>query len=212
MNFCRLPLWITAPLVRGPILFLPLFLSMMTSAAQLSANEQWASFLKKPSASTYDPLSRTIQACVVAKCRDGAVLGSEYNFAPFYQLLRLARGGNHFAMDIAFQMRPLYKNVIAPSEDLEKSLGSSSTFEPKFFLQLTRKYNLSPGILERLITQTSTESIDDSPAQREELRRRIQSLSKVNDPTLLPLRDKAISFIQREIDQYSSRPDNALGK
>jgi hypothetical protein len=150
--------------------------------------------------------------CVVTKCHDAGVAGSEDNFANFDALLDLAERGNHYAMEIAFQIRPLYENAAAPGEDLERSLGLSATLQPMFFLELTQKYNIPTGLLERLVLQTSIESIDSLRVHREEWKRRIQSFSNVNDPRLLQLRDKAISLIQREIDKWASYPDDAWGK
>jgi hypothetical protein len=66
-------------------------------------------------------------------------------------------------------------------------------------------------VLERIVLQTSSAEIDSLPKHREEWKRRIQSLQKVNDPSLLPLRDRAISFIQSQIDKYSKLPDDAFG-
>jgi len=115
-------------------------------------------------------------------------------------------------MEIAFQIRPLYANAAAPMEDLEYSLGLSSTLEPAFFLDLVRKYDVPTGLLERLVLQTSIASIDSLRVHREEWKRRVQSFSKVNDPHLIPLRDRAISLIQHEIDKWASYPDDAWGK
>jgi len=67
-------------------------------------------------------------------------------------------------------------------------------------------------MLDRLALQTSKESIDNSRAQRDELKRRIQSLLKVRDPHLLEVRDKTISLIQHGIDKYYALPDDNVGK
>lgn len=177
-----------------------------------SVQEQWKTFLTKPSASTYKPLSETIRMCVSTQCHDSAVAGREDNFANFNKLLELAEHGNHYAMEIALQVRPLYKYAAAPGEDLDRSLGLSATVEPTFFLEVMQKYNIPTGLLERLVLQTSIESIDSLRMHREEWKRRIQSFSKVNEPRLLQLRDQAISLIQGEIDKYSTLPDDAWGK
>jgi hypothetical protein len=199
-------------MVRLTSLFLLILLPMVAFASESSAQDQWKAFLTKPSPSTYEPLSGAIQMCVVVRCHDADVAGSEDNFTNFYKLLGLSEGGNHYAMEIAFQIRPLYENAAAPSEDIENSLGLSATQEPTFFLELIRKYDIPTGLLERLVLQTSRGSVDSLRMHREEWRRRIQSFSKVRDPRLLPLRDKAISLIQREIAKYSTLSDDAWGK
>jgi len=193
-----------------------LLLSFLLLSAGLAsgslAREQWKAFLTNPSANTYEPLSGAIRMCVATKCHDADVAGSEDNFSNLYKLLELAEHGNHYAMEIAFQIRPLYENAAAPSEDIENSLGLSATREPTFFLELVGKNDIPMGILERLALQTSSGSIDNSRAQRDELKRRIQSLLKVRDPRLLQLRDKTISFIQHGIDKYFALPDDAVEK
>jgi hypothetical protein len=177
-----------------------------------SAEMQWKAFLAQPSVSTYQPLSAAIRTCAATKCHDAAVSGSEDNFANLYKLLGLTEHGNHYAMEIAFQMRPLYENAAAPSEDINNSLGLSATRESRFFLELIRKYDIPAETLETLAVQTSRESIDNIRAQRNELRSRIESLLKVTDPGLLQLRDKTISLIQLWLDKYSTLPDDAGAK
>jgi hypothetical protein len=199
-------------MVRLSLPLLLLLLPITAFASGSSAQEQWKAFLTRPSLSTYEPLSGTIRKCVVIKCHDAEVAGTEDNFVNFYKLLELAERGNHYAMEIAFQIRSLYDNAATPSEDIERSLGLSATLEPTFFLELIRKYNIPTGLLERLVLQTSIESIDSLRVHREEWRRRVQSFSKVNDPRLSHLRDEAISLIQHEIDKYSALPDDAWGK
>jgi hypothetical protein len=194
------------------LFLLSFLLPIAAFAFESSVQEQWKSFLMKPSASTYEPLSETIRMCVFTKCRDAAVAGSKDNFANFYKLLELSEHGNHYAMEIALQIRPLYAYSAAPGEDLNRSLGLSATVEPTFFLELMQKYNVPTGLLELLVVQTSIESIDSLRVHRAEWKRRIQSFSKVNEPRLLQLRDQAISLIQREIDKYSTLPDDAWGK
>jgi len=183
-----------------------------TGAAQSSALEEWNAFLTKPTTTTYGSLSRTIQACVASKCSDDAVAGMENNFADFAKLLSLAERGNHLAMDLAFQIRPLYKNAAEPSEDLDNSLGLSATRQPTFFLRLIRKYHVLPDEFQDMVVQTSLKSVDNLRAQREELRNRIESFSTVKDPTLLPLRQQAISYVKNYIQQYSNLPDDAGGR
>jgi hypothetical protein len=197
---------------RISLFLLSILLPIGACAVESSVQEQWETFLTKPSAATYDPLSKTIRMCVSTKCHDDGVTGTEDNFANFYKLLKLVEHGNHYAMEIAFQIRPLYQNAAAPSEDLESSLGLSATSEPRYFLELIQKYKIPASLLERLVLQTSADSIDSLRVHREEWRHRIQALSKVNDPRLLQLRDEAISLIQREIDKWASYPDDAWGK
>ena len=176
-------------------------LSVPTGAAQSSAHKIWTAFLAKPSEATFVPLSRTIQACVASKCKDDSIAGMQDNFADFYRLLRLVEQGNHLGMELAFQIRPVFENVIAPSEDLDNSLGLSATREPEWFLQLARKYNVSSSDFAFLVAQTSRESIDNLLARRRELERRIQSFSQVRNPSLLPIRQQAISAIEVQINQ-----------
>jgi hypothetical protein len=199
-------------MVRLFLLLLSLLLPITASASGPSAQEQWKAFLTKPSAGTYEPLSRTIRMCVATKCQEAGAAGREDNFRDFDALLDLVERGNHYAMEIGFQIRPLYENAAAPGEYLDRSQGLSATLEPTFFLELIRKYNIPTGVLETLVVQTSTGSIDNLREQREELKRRIQSFSKVNDPRLLQIRDKAISLIQHEIDEDSAIPDGGGGK
>lgn len=191
-------------------LVLLLFAVSTAASAADSPREQWKSFLAKPSASTYEPLSKTIQSCVDAKCNDENVAGSSDDWSNLYKLLDLVQRGNHFAMELAFQIRPLYKNAAAPGEDLAQGIGLSASLEPAFFLELVQKYNVRDEVLRTLIVQTSTESIDSLGQHRAEWRRRVESLSRVSDPRLLPLREKAISFVQREIDKASALPDDEL--
>src|SRR5216683_4411107 len=163
-------------------LLLPsLLLVVAAHATDSPPSEQWKAFLANPSAITSQPLSMTIRTCVVAKCRDADVVGSEDNFANLYKLLKLVKLGNHPAMEIAFLIRPLYENAAAPSEDIDQSLGLSATREPEFFLEMIRKNDFPMGILERLAVQTSSESIDNMKAQRDELNQRMQSLLKVKE-------------------------------
>src|SRR5713226_9564867 len=110
-------------MVRLSLPLLLLLVPITAFASGSSAQEQWKAFLTRPSASTYEPLSGTIRKCVVAKCHDAEVAGSENSFVNLYKLLGLAERGNHYAAEIAFQMRPLYENAAAPSEDIERSLG-----------------------------------------------------------------------------------------
>jgi hypothetical protein len=140
---------------RVSLFLLILLAPIATFAFESPVEEQWKAFLTKSSASTYEPLSRTIRTCVSTKCHDAGVAGNENNFANFYALLKLVERGDHYAMEIAFQIRPLYENVAAPGEDLQRSLGLSATQEPEFFLELLRKYNIPTGLLEDLVLQTS---------------------------------------------------------
>jgi hypothetical protein len=195
-------------------LFLLPFLLLPISAvgAESPAQASWEAFLTKPSASTFQSLSTAIRICIVKRCHDSDVAGSDNNFANLLSLLGLAEGGNHYGMELAFQIRPLYDNAAAPSENIDRSLGLSSTQDPTFFLELMHQYDVPAEILHWLVVQTSIGSIDRLNVKREEWRSRIQSLSKVKDKRLLQLRDTAISFIQHEIDSSSGLPDDPLGK
>jgi hypothetical protein len=153
--------------VRLPFLLLAL-VSIAAFGPESSAQEQWKDFLVKPSADTYGPLSAAIRKCVVTKCDDADIAGSGDNLANLYKLLDLAETGNHYAMEIAFQIRPLYARAASPSEAINRSLGFSATLEPRFFLELVRKYRISTGALEYFVLQTSVESVDNERAQREE--------------------------------------------
>jgi hypothetical protein len=196
---------------RLSILLLTIVLSFAAFAADSPAQLQWQAFLAKPSASTYQPLAKSIQSCVITNCRSNDVAGSDNNFASLYKLLKLTESGNHYAMEMTFEIRPLYQHNAAESEAINNSVGLSATLETTFFLELIQRYRITNDVFENFVLQTSPASIDSLPAHREEWKRRIQSLSKVNDPRLLPLRDKAISFIQTEIDKYSKLPDDAFG-
>ena len=198
--------------MRLPFLLLPLLVSIAAFGPESSAQKQWKDFLVKPSANTYGPLSAGIRKCVVTKCHDADIAGSGDNFANLYKLLDLAETGNHYAMEIAFQIRPLYAKAASPSEAIYRSLGFSATREPTFFLELIRKYHVSTGVLENFVLQTSVESVDNLRAQREEWTRRVQALSRVREQRLLQLRDKAISLIQHQINESFTYPDNPPGK
>jgi hypothetical protein len=194
-------------------LFLLLFLLAISAlATQSPAQVLWEAFLTKPSAGTFNPLSAAIRICIANRCHDADVAGRDNNFANLLSLLGLAEGGNHYGMELAFQIRPLYDNVAAPSEDIDRSLGLSSTQDPTFFLELMHQYDVPTEIFHWFVVQTSIGSIDRLSVKREEWRSRIQSLSKVKDKRLLQLRDQAISFIQHEIDGNSALPDDPLGK
>jgi hypothetical protein len=198
-------------MARFSLFLLPLFLSISAPVTESPAQALWEAFLTNPSANTYKPLSAAVRICVVNRCHDADVAGRENNFANLFRLLALAESGNHYGMETAFQIRPLYKNEAAPSEDIDRSLGLSSTQEPTFFLELIQQYDIPTEMLRRLVVQTSIGSIDRLGIKREEWRSRIQSLSKVKDKRLLELRDKAVSFIQHEIDSLSAFPDDAFG-
>jgi len=102
-------------IVTGFSLFSLLFLlPVATLASESLAREQWKAFLTNPSANSYKPLSGTTRMCVVTKCHDTDVAGSEDNFSNLYRLLELTEHGNHYAMELAFQIRPLYENAAAP--------------------------------------------------------------------------------------------------
>jgi hypothetical protein len=194
-------------------LFLLLFLLPISAlATQSPAQALWEAFLTKPSAGAFNSLSTAIRICIVNRCHDSDVAGRDNNFANLFSLLGLAEGGNHYGMELAFQIRPLYDNVAAPSEDIDRSLGLSCTQDPTFFLELMHQYDVPTEILHWLVVQTSIGSIDRLGVKREEWRSRIQSLSKVKDKRLLQLRDQAISFLQHEIDSNSALPDGAPGK
>jgi hypothetical protein len=199
-------------MARLSLFFLTMLLPGAVLAADSIAQEQWKAFLSKPSAATYAPLSGTIRRCVAGRCRDSDVAGSEDNFANLAGLLGLVKHGSHYGMEIAFEIRPLYENAASESEAIENSLGLSATVEPQFFLELIRKYKVPAAVFERLVDQTSVESIDRLLVQRDELRSRIRALSTVRDPGLSQLRDQAISLTQQFLDEYSDLPDDAGGK
>jgi hypothetical protein len=199
-------------MLRYSLLSLSLLFASVTCAGNSAAQEEWKEFLAKPSSSAYKMLSKTIQLCAATKCQEKDVAGSSDNCSSLYKLLELVEHGNRFAIEIAFQIRPLYEDAAAPSEDIDRSIGLSASLEPALFLELVQEYRLSDKALEYLVVQTSVESIDSLGEHRAEWKRRIQSLSKVVDPRLLPLRARAISFVQQEIDETSTLPDDALGK
>ena len=115
-------------------------------------------------------------------------------------------------MEIAFLIRPIYKNNAAEGEAIDNSLGISATIDPTRFLELVNKYKISDNILEFLVLQTSIDSIDSLKIHRKEWNLRIQALSSVKEPLLFPLRDKSISFVQAELKRHTDLPDDAWGK
>ena len=199
-------------MARLSLFLLPFLLTISAHATQSPAQVLWEAFLSKPSAGTFNPLSAAIRICIVNRCHDADVAGRDNNFADLLSLLGLAEGGNHYGMELAFQIRPLYDNATAPSENIDRSLGLSSTQDPTFFLELMHQYDVPTEILHWFVVQTSIGSIDRLGVKREEWRNRIQSLLKVKDKRLLQLRDQDISFVQHEIDSNSELPDDALGK
>jgi hypothetical protein len=199
-------------MARLSLFLLPLLLPISALATETPAQVLWESFLSKPSAGTFNPLSTAIRICIVKRCHDSDVAGRDNNFANLLSLLGLAEGGNNYGMELAFQIRPLYDNVAAPSEDIDRSLGLSSTQDPTFFLELMQQYDVPTEILHWFVVQTSIGSMDKLSVKREEWRSRIHSLSKVKDKRLLQLRDQAISYVHHEIDSNSALPDNAHEK
>ena len=198
-------------MLRLSLLSLPLLLPISAVATESPAQALWEAFLTKPSANTFNPLSTAIRICIVKRCHDSDAAGRDNNFANLLILLGLAEGGNHYGMELAFQIRPLYDNAAAPSENIDRSLGLSSTQDPTFFLELMCQYDVPTEILHWFAVQTSIGSIDRL-ANASNGESRIQSLSKVKDKRLLQLRDQAISFIQHEIDGNSALLDDPSRK
>ena len=186
---------------------LSLLATPLLASAQTSQVD-WHAFIQKPTLKSHQSLSRSIHDCIIKKCQSNILPDED----TFYNLLKLVKNGNRYALDVAFQIHPFYQDNASSSEDLDRSMGMSITLNPRFFLEEAKKYSFSDKELSYIAPTTSESAIDNLEMMRREQQQRIRALYKVKERNLLELRNRLIAMIQSEIDEYSKLPNNALGK
>jgi hypothetical protein len=118
-------------------------------------------------------------------------------------LQRQVEARDRQATRLAFRLMTITDG--ASSEALDIMLGKLIRIDPKLFLEELRKSNyikIGQYRFDGLVGNEGEEFVDKEQAQCLEQRLRIESLSKIKDTNLLPLRDICISTLNDSLNKY----------
>jgi hypothetical protein len=118
-------------------------------------------------------------------------------------LQRQVEARDRQATRLAFRLMTITDG--ASSEALDIMLGKLIRIDPKLFLEELRKSNyikIGQYRFDGLVGNEGEEFVDKELAQCLEQRLRIESLSKIKDNNLLPLRDICISTLNDSLNKY----------
>lgn len=160
-----------------------------------SSEVVWANFLDNSNLATHDKLAEELVNCNDSDCKR--------RFAPnsidVERLLNMVRLRNIQAVDIAFlSIRFLDGGDL---EDMNRELGSLSEADPKLFLVNLKDHKMTPHQTRRLLRMLPLNTVDDVKKKRNIVRNRIRSLSLVDDPDLIRVRDKSVSILNELLSQ-----------
>jgi len=121
-------------------------------------------------------------------------------------LQRQVEARERHATQLAFRLMTITDG--ASSEALDIMLGKLIRIDPKLFLEELSKSNyikIGQYRFDGLVGNEGEEFVDKEQAQCLEQRLRIESLSKIKDNNLLPLRDICISNLDDMLNKYCGK-------
>jgi hypothetical protein len=177
------------------------FLLLLGPNVVVADDTEWSKFLNNPSKATYEMLLQNLRACNnAARCKE-----LEPSSEAVTRLERLVKARNPYAVDIAVLSRRLRLLDGGNLEDIIRALGQLAESDPKLLLTCLKKYQISGRPFERTFIMLPLETVDHIDARIDTLQRRIDSLSVVDDPSLIQERDQAILVIKRALIRQRKR-------
>lgn len=157
-----------------------------------TAHDKWKSFLESPLDSNYQLLIDEMNRCQDVDCK--RALGPDYDETG--RLVKLIAESDKNAINLAFMIQP---NMLPghPVEEVTRALGSVADADPGLFISLANYYRTSDAELESMINMMPEYVIDDIPAAKRAIQKRMDSLLSIQDPELIDTRDKAVSFLRK---------------
>jgi len=176
----------------GQMLLMLAFVSIVSAS-----HIEWNDFLKDPNPVTYGTLVESLKACnKAAKCIEVTP-----DLDAFDNLIALVKSGNPYAVDVAVLSRDLGLFDGANLEDVIEALGRLAETHPKLLLSTLQKYKFTGYRFEDTFVMLPHETVDDVDAKIRTVQKRIDSLSRVSDPSLKKERDNAILVLKRELGE-----------
>jgi hypothetical protein len=181
---------------------LTLIMLVLASIA-FAGNIKWMTFLENPTDATYTTLVQSLKACnKSAKC-----IEAELDADGISKLLKLIKSGNSMAVDVTFLSRELGIFDGADLEDVIRALGRLAETHPKLLLGYLHKYKMTGYSFEDTLIMLPLETVDDLNAKIRTVQKRIDSISTVNDPSLINERDQAVQVLKRRLAQLQERKE-----
>lgn len=170
-------------------MLLMVVLSSIVSASYI----EWENFVRNPNRATYGKLVQTLKTCnKAAKCIEATP-----DAGSLYDLLPLIKSGNPYAIDVVILTLDLDLLDGGHLEDTIEALGRLAETHPKLLLTSLQKYKFTGYAFESIFVMLPLETVDDIAAQIRTVRKRIDSLSRVSDPSLKKERDNAILALKQ---------------
>ena len=178
---------------------------MTVEFALANSADIWNQFIKYPTAENYARCQEQVGDSLYGNYRQNNY-GEKVNtptqkqlirrFKLYRQFLSLASMGNSYAIELAFQIRPLTDG--AAREELDIAIGKTIKSKPYLFLTLLKKYNAleqkdSGSILENY----GDEFVDKFDEQIKETDERIRTLGRVKEATLSEVKKKVIEILKK---------------
>jgi hypothetical protein len=160
------------------------------------ANEtNWKKFVVNPSNTSHRMLLRELKKCKNATTCKELAPSSEI----VGRLVKLIADKDLRAVDVAFLSRSLCLLDGGDLEDVNRALGQLSETDPKLLLTHLRKYKVSGRSFENTLIILPIETVDDLDAQVRTVQKRIDSISSVNDASLVLEKDNAIHVLMNQL-------------
>jgi len=167
------------------------------------AGHKWMDFLRNPTGTTSEALIQRLNACnKTDKCMEAKPDSEEV-----YKLIALIKSGNPYAVDVAFFSLNLDLFDGGELGDVVRSLGQLAEINPKLLLRSLKRHGIIGYPFENIMIILPLEAVDDSNAKIRTVQKRIDSISTVNDPSLINERDQAILVLKRRLAQLQERKE-----
>lgn len=158
----------------------------------MACSEYLDIFLKSPTAENHMKYVSKLEKST--KEDKYKVCGIPFNNYDFEKILNLVDEKNIYAFDIAFRSLSYYGSG-GDYEDILRSLGSFSEYNPELFFKYVKNYNVSYRRLNSLLTMLPLSTVDDFELKIRVLDKRITAIDKLKNKEFSELKKNSITIL-----------------
>jgi hypothetical protein len=178
-------------------------------SANAHGGSRWNELLLHPGSESFAMLAADVVSSPGRRSEDVTPTQRQRN-----RLFRLIESGDQWAFRAALLVSRCWDG--GEAEDFDRSAGAFFEHRPHTFLHIAQENATSNRELDRMLTMLSLDTVDDVDAQLSVVEKRISILKAVQDPSLSDIKERAISFlekdkielseVQSEMKEYLERP------
>jgi len=156
------------------------------------------------------PTSELWAACLAQSCAACECLSTQGNTgghaSPYVASLTSAlEKGRECQADLAVSLLPTLSG--GDLEDVTRALGEMADHWPENFLRVVKRQHLDQRRIQRIVRMLPLSVVDDDAGRLRAVRERASALSRVDDASLLEVRDIAVRGLNQYEEELARRVD-----